>query len=190
MASLETRLANAHRSHPDKRTRAYKQAEQKAYVDTIEELLEATKHIKSNYKQEIKSLKSRIALKCDHDEALPTCGVCMEDMCGKVTLKCGHEMCPECFAQHSRVNNTCPFCREEFAPKPKKQVKLPLYMLDSMSETWADLCLTREYTARQRRRLLGMQSNVQADEYIKWLVTANAKILMEKVKNWYDKDIA
>ena len=41
----------------------------------------------------------------------------MEEMSGEVTLKCGHRMCPSCFAQHSRVNNTCPYCRDEFAPE-------------------------------------------------------------------------
>ena len=45
----------------------------------------------------------------------------METNCGNVTLKCGHEMCPECYAKHSRVNNTCPYCREVFAPEVKKE---------------------------------------------------------------------
>lgn len=190
MNRLTTRLKNARIAHPDKRTRLYKEAERDAYLQTIRELSEEINRIKCNKNEEINCLKSRIALKCDVDEALPTCSICMEDMCGKVTLKCGHEMCPDCFAQHSRVNHTCPFCREEFAPKPKKQVKMPLYQLDSIAERWADLCLTREYTTTYRRRLLRMQSDVQADKHIKWLVTANGKILMEKVKRWYDKDIA
>lgn len=47
------------------------------------------------------------------------CHICMEPMQGRgqVVLKCGHEMCAECFAIHSRTNHTCPFCRDEFAPK-------------------------------------------------------------------------
>jgi|TARA_B110000285_G_C14915868_1_gene510177 hypothetical protein len=45
------------------------------------------------------------------------CAICMEDMKGRVTLQCGHILCPSCFARHSRVNNTCPFCRDVFAPE-------------------------------------------------------------------------
>jgi ribosomal protein S27E len=45
------------------------------------------------------------------------CSICMEELSGEVTLKCGHRMCPSCFAQHSRVSNTCPYCRDEFAPE-------------------------------------------------------------------------
>ena len=43
--------------------------------------------------------------------------ICMEEMSGEVTLKCGHRMCPSCFAQHSRVSSACPYCRDEFAPE-------------------------------------------------------------------------
>ena len=187
MDHLTTRLINARIAHPDKRTRLYKEAERDAYLETITELSEKIKRIKCNKNEEINCLKSRIALKCDVDEALPTCSICMEDMCGKVTLKCGHEMCPDCFAQHSRVNNTCPFCREEFAPKPKRQVKMPLYQLNSVAEMWARNA--ENYFKRQRIRLMGMSNN-QVERHLTWLVTANSKILMEHVKNWYDKDIA
>ena len=45
------------------------------------------------------------------------CSICMEEMSGEVTLKCGHRMCPSCFAQHSRVSSACPYCRDEFAPE-------------------------------------------------------------------------
>lgn len=60
-------------------------------------------------KREIMRLKKQQGDKAD-------CAICMEPMRGKVTLKCSHELCPECFAQHARVNNECPFCRDEFAP--------------------------------------------------------------------------
>jgi len=53
------------------------------------------------------------------------CIICAENMVGKVTLKCNHEMCPSCFAQHSRLSNTCPFCRDEFAPPVKKREEMP-----------------------------------------------------------------
>ena len=49
-----------------------------------------------------------------------SCNICMETVRGNVTLKCGHEMCPECYAKHSRVNNACPYCRDVFAPEVEK----------------------------------------------------------------------
>lgn len=53
------------------------------------------------------------------------CDLCMESMKdrGCVTLKCAHKMCPECFAKHARINHTCPFCRDEFAPKIESKGK-------------------------------------------------------------------
>ena len=47
----------------------------------------------------------------------------METIQGNVTLKCGHEMCPVCYAMQSRVNNTCPYCRDVFAPEMKNTTK-------------------------------------------------------------------
>ena len=48
------------------------------------------------------------------------CLICMDVMKGYVILECGHECCAKCFAQHSRVNNTCPFCRKAYAPPVNK----------------------------------------------------------------------
>ena len=47
------------------------------------------------------------------------CLICMDIMRGNVILECGHECCVKCFAQHSRINNTCPFCRKVYAPPIK-----------------------------------------------------------------------
>ena len=73
--------------------------------------------------REMKDMLKTIEPHCnkDMDEEIE-CIICNEPLEGKVELKCGHKMCPECFANHSRVNNTCPFCRDEFAPKVKKQL--------------------------------------------------------------------
>ena len=60
------------------------------------------------------------------------CSICMEIMDGNVTLDCGHEMCPTCFARHSRENHTCPFCRKPFAPKINKKEKMPIQVAEEM----------------------------------------------------------
>lgn len=52
------------------------------------------------------------------------CPVCQEEITtdtGKVTLKCKHEMCVECFTQWARKANTCPCCRDEFSSQPEKK---------------------------------------------------------------------
>tara|TARA_B110000261_G_scaffold31944_1_gene36637 strand:+ start:379 stop:750 length:372 start_codon:yes stop_codon:yes gene_type:complete len=60
----------------------------------------------------------------------------METIQGNVTLKCGHEMCPTCYAMHSRVNNTCPYCRDVFAPEVEKaatnQQRIPIEEAESL----------------------------------------------------------
>jgi len=187
---LSQRMAQVRAVHPDGRTRQHKEAVKYVYESTIAELAQRLSTETAKNKQ----LRSRAALANYDNEATPSCSICMEDMCGRVTLVCGHEMCPECFAQHSRVNNTCPFCREEFATKPKKQSKMPLYQIDSIAEMWADSVATWTPTNSNyfKRQLLVNRSknDAQAEEHIRWLITANGKILMEKVKNWYDNDIA
>ena len=62
------------------------------------------------------------------------CNICMDEMKGKVTLKCGHEMCPLCFARHARIHNLCPFCRDEFAPATSNTSKphMPRNIAESM----------------------------------------------------------
>lgn len=60
------------------------------------------------------------------------CSICTETMKGRVTLRCGHEMCPTCFAMHSRENHRCPFCRDEFAPVVRKKVEMPIQVAEAM----------------------------------------------------------
>ena len=191
------RMAQVRFENPDGRTRQHKQAVKDVYESTIASLmLKLSTETARN-----KELQSRAALSNRDDEPTPSCSICMEDMNGRVTLVCGHELCPDCFAQHSRVNNTCPFCREEFAPKPKKQSKLPLYQLDGIVEGWAEYVATptaQEGTGYFRRQAVTLVSKndgtlagrVAVENHIRWLITANGKILMQKVKDWYDKDIA
>jgi len=187
---LRQRMAQVRAVHPDGRTRQHKEAVKHVYESTIAQLTDRLSTETAKNKQ----LRSRAALANYDNEATPSCSICMEDMCGRVTLVCGHEMCPDCFAQHSRVNNTCPFCREEFAPKPKKQSKMPLYQLDGIAEMWADSVEldTPSHSNYFRRQVIINRSknHLEAEAHIRWLITANGRILMEKVKQWYDNDIA
>ena len=65
---------------------------------------------------------------------------------------------------------------------------MPLYQLDYIADAWADSVASTGYFTSQRMSNRA-RSDFDADEHLKWLVAANGKILMEKVKNWYDKDI-
>ena len=180
--SLRYRLIEAYVKNPDRRTREYKIAEKQAYKQTIDEL----NLLVNSLEQNNKVLKTRL-VKEGHDKRDDKeCSICMEDMCGKVTLVCGHVMCPKCFAQHSRVNNTCPFCRNEFAPKPKRQCKMPQYQLEYIADLWANMNLTRDYLEGFHN---GTETEARKVERLKHMVTANGKILMKKVKDWYDNDI-
>ena len=188
---LNRRMAQVRAAHPDGRTRLHKQAVQQVYESTIREL---TKKLSVETRRN-KALQSAVRLSNCDNEASPSCSICMEDMCGRVTLICGHEMCPECFAQHSRVNNTCPFCRDEFAPKPKQQSKMPIYQIDHIADSWAEAVASPTPTDSnnyfRRQSILNRSKTLsQSEAHIRWLITANGKILMQKVKDWYDTDIA
>ena len=123
------RMAQVLVANPDRRTRKHKQAVKEVYESTIASLIvRLSEETTRNNELRANELRARVAQRARvvahanrDDEPTPSCSICMEDMRGRVTLVCGHEMCPDCFAQHSRVNNTCPFCREEFAPKPRDE---------------------------------------------------------------------
>ena len=186
--NLNHRLINARQTFPDGRRVEHKEAIKNAYISTINEMVE----IVESSEQKINALKTQLFVKnIDHTE-IPTCLICTEPMKGRVTLGCQHEMCPDCFAQHARLNNNCPFCREEFAPAPKKQTKLPIYSLEAMADQWA----SEEYAGgappgyfKNQRKINLERTESGGVEHLRWLVRENGKILMTKVKDWYDKDI-
>lgn len=53
------------------------------------------------------------------EEEPPTCPICMECFCGgKVTTKCGHEICTSCYTtlvRSKREMPSCPMCRQDMA---------------------------------------------------------------------------
>ena len=200
---LNQRLADVRTTYPDGRTRQHKQAVKHVYENTIATLTDKLskgrtcfrsicstvreqENILKQLKREMRILNT--AVNNDNDTT-PSCSICMEDMCGRVTLICGHELCPDCFAQHSRVNNTCPFCREEFAPKPKIQSKMPIAYLEHKAESLALAAQTTNYFTRHRIALCGIECESEADRYLELHMTIYGQSLMKQVKEWYDKDI-
>ena len=186
--NLNHKLIKARQTFPDGRRVEHKEAIKNAYISTINEMVE--KLDKKNKK--IDALKTQLFVNNIDQTEIPTCLICTEPMKGRVTLGCEHEMCPDCFAQHARLNNNCPFCREEFAPAPKKQTKLPIYSLEAMADQWA----SEEYAGgappdyfKNQRKINLERTEGGGVEHLRWLVRENAKILMTKVKDWYDKDI-
>ena len=127
--TLRQRLIDAYVANPDGRTKAHKAAVRNAYESTIHELTTQLGQCTETIQRKTREI-NRLRMKVSDDDLSEltedtTCLICADEMDGKVTLKCGHIMCPGCFARHSRVNNTCPFCRDEFAPKVKLPAKLP-----------------------------------------------------------------
>jgi hypothetical protein len=187
------RLIQARLDHPDARTRQYKAAVARVYNTTIDELVEINYNLHEKHKeveQENKTLTARVSnLKRDKTDPEHTCSICMEHMYGRVSLMCGHEMCPDCFAQHSRVNNKCPFCRASFAPKPKIPSKMPDQVLENMADVWGDDVESKGYFSEKLLAITSNKSFYDQEEYLKWLVVANGKILMNKIRMWYDVNI-
>jgi hypothetical protein len=56
------------------------------------------------------------------DPPVVECMVCYEDIVfEKVSLKCGHAYCVQCFIKHMRVGNNCAGCRSPICDPPKKR---------------------------------------------------------------------
>ena len=108
------------------------------------------------------------------------CAICMEDMSGRVTLKCGHEMCPECFANHARVNHTCPFCRDDFAAKRKS---IPQEGIAVIAE---ELYESTEDYFMKGAQIIQSTDLVEGTHYLEYLIKMNAILLGRKVAQWYD----
>ena len=117
------------------------------------------------------------------------CVICLEPMQGLVTLHCGHILCPNCFAKHSRVNNTCPFCRQEFSCKPAKPPEpMPDFIVESLVDRWATLT-GPDYFYNQLASNQSKQSDVDKMNHLRWLVCANAKLIIQnRVRPWYETE--
>ena len=187
---MRRKLHAARRDHPDGRTRAHKAATKAAYESTITELVEELGQCKDTIRRNNnKMIRMSGAAEMEEDE--PTCLICTDAMDGCVTLRCGHEMCPECFARHSRLSNMCPFCRDEFAPRVKIPNKIPLDVLDAMVDNWSNATRQTGYFNQhlERNRENFNQSRHEAEHHLEWLVRENSKILMRDLKRWYDAEI-
>lgn len=117
------------------------------------------------------------------------CAICMEPMQGQVTLRCGHEMCPECFAQHARQNNTCPFCREEFSCEPKKPPEpMPDSVADAIVNRWSRQ-IPGNYFADHTEVQNNKKTLHEKQDHLRWLVTANSKIIIKNmIIPWYENE--
>lgn len=122
------------------------------------------------------------------------CCICMETMVGNVTLKCNHEMCPNCFAQHSRVNNTCPLCREEFAPPPKTKTRISTNLSEHMINEVVDTCLDSDEEVELDNKIVELVNNyteTKKNDLVATLyahMTESARIMYEDVEEWYDEN--
>ena len=84
------------------------------------------------------------------------CMVCYEEVSDeKVTIKCGHTYCVECFVKHMRTQGTCAYCRTEVCTPPAK-VSLAPDMRASIMDQWLEnshdlSTMIREEFIRQMR---------------------------------------
>ena len=120
------------------------------------------------------------------EEPQVSCLICTEPFEGKVTMKCGHEMCPTCFAKHARTNHTCPFCRDEFAPAVKPKVSMPIEVAESMV-TMDTLSNAAQWAAIMR----AMQSADDDDKRVSLLLSSVGTAQMRLLglaKHWYECD--
>ena len=119
----------------------------------------------------------------------------MEEMSGEVTLKCGHRMCPSCFAQHSRVSNACPYCRDEFAPeqgaKPEISTTLANTMiLETVRDYYYDEEMDEELNGFIEALLKTDTPSIRGE--LKACVYANmdgvCREMLEVTEEWYEEN--
>lgn len=94
--------------------------------------------------------------KSELEDKKDECMVCYEEVSDeKVTIKCGHTYCVECFVKHMRTQGTCAYCRTEVCNPPAK-VSLAPDMRASIMDQWLEnshdlSTMIREEFIRQMR---------------------------------------
>lgn len=170
-----------------------KNIEEKKNLKTkLRDMNEKTETLKYQLKRHEKTIR-KLGGAVEEDDDDMTCSICTDVMVGEVILRCGHKMCPSCFAQHSRVNNKCPFCRKEFAVKPKKIEIMPDEVADQIVDSWSSCVSTYDiestgegYFKRQSNIHAAKTENGEGENHMRWVIGENAKILIKlHVKNWY-----
>ena len=58
-----------------------------------------------------------------NQEAVLLCIICVEDLKEKkAIIDCGHAFCRECIQKWATIENTCPFCKQEFTKITEKRI--------------------------------------------------------------------
>tara|TARA_B100000768_G_C11115441_1_gene305169 strand:+ start:97 stop:753 length:657 start_codon:yes stop_codon:yes gene_type:complete len=163
-------------------------------VDTILEKRDRIFHIGAPPPTNTSKKRTRVRPK--PKEKKEECSICMEEMSGEVTLKCGHRMCPSCFAQHSRVSNACPYCRDEFAPERGGKSEISDTLANTMIvETVRDYYYTEEIDEELNGFIEALLENdIPINRAnLKACVYANmdgvCREMLEATEEWYEENM-
>ena len=66
---------------------------------------------------------------------------------------------------------------------------MPDQVLENMADVWGDDVESKGYFSEKLLAITSNKSFYDQEEYLKWLVVANGKILMNKIRMWYDVNI-
>ena len=163
-------------------------------IDAVFERRERTFHIGAPPPRNTARRRSRPRAKSKPKKE--ECTICMEEMAGEVTLKCGHRMCPSCFAQHSRVSNACPYCRDEFAPEQGGKPEISETLANTMIiETVRDYYYNEEMDEELNEFIDALLENDTPINRanLKACVYANmdgaCREMLEATEEWYEENM-
>lgn len=157
-----------------------------------EELETQMRRFQNRFSQDRHKAPRSMRVKGEKEE----CSICMEEMEGEVTLKCGHRMCPSCFACHSRVNNMCPYCRDVFAPERQNKLEIS----DTLAETMVTETVRDYYHEENMDEEINKALDILLDNdtpihraKLKASVYANmccvSRDMLENVEDWYSENM-
>jgi hypothetical protein len=163
-------------------------------VDTVFERRDRVFHIGAPPPRNTARRRSRATAKPKPKKE--ECPICMEEMAGEVTLKCGHRMCPSCFARHSRVSNACPYCRDEFAPEQEGKPEISATLAQTMIvETVRDYYYNEEMDEELNGfiEMLLENDTPMNRAHLKACVYANmdgaCREMLEATEEWYEENM-
>ena len=104
-------------------------------IERNQNLHNISKEKEVNYRKEITDMTDENIDEMKKEIEDIYCVICGESMeTNRCKLACNHSFCVSCIAQHSRENNNCPMCRDEYCPKPRKMDRISMELLHNITQ--------------------------------------------------------
>ena len=122
-------------------------------------------------------------------EEIDVCDKCSIPIESGAILKCGHNMCMDCYIDNSRLGNKCLVCSDIYADPLKEDGHINSEQIEEMIETlFANANGTPENYFLDATMKIKMRGYKESKQTLHWYMIENARIIGKKVLHWYKEN--